>query len=111
MELAKQQCSACRPDSPAVPATEQKELLRGLPGWDIRTRSDIPRLVKTYVFKDFRTALVFTNRVGQLAEDANHHPELLTEWGRVRIAWWTHSIKGLHRNDFILAARCETLID
>jgi 4a-hydroxytetrahydrobiopterin dehydratase len=66
-------------------------------------------LEKVYAFPDFAKALAFTNRVGELAESENHHPAILTEWGRVTITWWTHKIKGLHRNDFIMAARTDEI--
>ena len=60
-----------------------------------------------FQFDDFAQALDFTNRVGAIAEDQGHHPALLTEWGRVTVAWWTHKIRGLHRNDFVMAARTD----
>lgn len=58
-----------------------------------------------FKFKDFAEALAFTNKVGQIAEEEGHHPSILTEWGGVTVTWWTHKIKGLHRNDFIMAAK------
>jgi 4a-hydroxytetrahydrobiopterin dehydratase len=67
------------------------------------------RLQKQYKFDDFRTALDFTNKVGQLAEALNHHPEICLGWGFASIAIWTHSIDGLHEGDFIFAARCDRL--
>lgn len=65
------------------------------------------QLERVFTFADFRQALAFTNRVGGLAETAGHHPALLTEWCKITVSWWTHKIKGLHRNDFILAARTD----
>jgi len=65
------------------------------------------RLEKAFQFKDFRQALAFTNRIAQLANEADHHPAILTEWGKVTVTWWTHKIKGLHKNDFIMAAKTE----
>ena len=62
-----------------------------------------------YPFPDFAQALAFTQKVGELAEEERHHPALLTEWGRVTVAWWTHKIRGLHRNDFIMAAKTDRL--
>jgi 4a-hydroxytetrahydrobiopterin dehydratase len=67
------------------------------------------RLERTYRFGNFMEALAFTKRVGLLAEEEGHHPSLLTEWGRVRVTWTTHKIHGLHRNDFIMAARTDEL--
>ena len=64
-------------------------------------------LERLFHFPSFADALAFTNRVGAIAEDEGHHPALLTEWGQVTVTWWTHKIRGLHRNDFIMAAKTE----
>lgn len=79
------------------------------PDWDVIEQDGILRLERVYKFKNFAQALEFTNRVGELAEEQGHHPALLTEWGRVTVTWWTHKIKGLHRNDFIMAAKTDLL--
>lgn len=81
-----------------------------LPDWEISTQ-DVPKLYRTFTFRNFAEALQFTNQVGALAEAADHHPALLTEWGKVTLSWWTHSIRGLHQNDFIMAARCDALFE
>jgi len=86
-----------------------RELGREVPEWDVVEREGIPRLERVFRFPDFRGALAFTQRVGELAESEHHHPALLTEWGRVTVTWWTHKIRGLHRNDFIMAAKTERL--
>jgi 4a-hydroxytetrahydrobiopterin dehydratase len=65
------------------------------------------QLERVFLFKNFKHALAFTNAVGEIAEAEGHHPGLLTEWGKVTVTWWSHSIKGLHRNDFIMAARTD----
>jgi 4a-hydroxytetrahydrobiopterin dehydratase len=80
-----------------------------LPNWEIYQKNGEPRLEKVFLFKDFKQALDFTNRVGQVAEAENHHPAILTEWGKVTITWWTHKIRGLHLNDFIMAAKTDQL--
>jgi len=108
-DLAGRQCTHCRSDSPAVDAAESASLLASLPGWAIREESGIPVLRKQFRFPDFATALAFANGVGALAEAEDHHPRLVIEWGRVEVAWWTHAIRGLHLNDFVLAARSEAL--
>lgn len=77
--------------------------------WTIVEVDHVPRLERTFRFKNFAQALVFTNRVGELAEAEEHHPQLLTEWGRVKVGWWTHAIKDLHQNDFIMAAKTDAL--
>jgi 4a-hydroxytetrahydrobiopterin dehydratase len=70
----------------------------------------IPRLERAFTTKDFDEALSFTNRIGALAETEGHHPAILTEWGRVTVTLWTHKIHGLHRNDFIMAAKIDSLV-
>jgi len=85
------------------------ELHPQVPDWQIVERDQIKRLERAFKFKNFVEALQFTNRVGELAEEEGHHPALLTEWGRVTVTWWTHKIKGLHQNDFIMAAKTDGL--
>ncbi len=109
--LARETCQACRPDSPRVGAEEAARLLAQLPGWEIVTQAGIEQLSGTFEFDNFAGALAFTNRVGALAEAADHHPMIVTEWGRVNVRWWTHTVNGLHRNDFIMAARVGGLFD
>lgn len=105
--LAAYSCEACRKGEPTVTPEEKQTLMVQLPDWTIEEVSGVERLVRSFEFPDFAAALAFTNRVGALAEEEGHHPELLTEWGRVRVSWWTHAIGGLHRNDFIMAARTD----
>lgn len=109
-DLSQETCSACRPGSKALCATEQVELLSQLQGWQIETRDAVAQLEKSFTFSNFAQALAFTNAVGALAEAADHHPALLTEWGKVTVTWWTHTLGGLHRNDFIMAARTSALL-
>lgn len=109
-DLSKQICEACQPDAPTVSETESMTLLEALEGWEIVEKKGIPQLLKTYDFKNFVEAIAFTNKVGEIAEEEGHHPALLTEWGRVTVRWWSHKIKGLHKNDFILAAKTDTII-
>jgi 4a-hydroxytetrahydrobiopterin dehydratase len=105
--LASEHCVACRGDSPPLAGDELAELARELPKWKVLERAGIPRLERVFEFPDFARALTFTNRVGALAEAEGHHPALLTEWGKVTVTWWTHAIRGLHRNDFVMAARTD----
>jgi len=107
--LVEMQCEACREDEPPLGGAEITLLRRQVPEWQIVEVGDIPRLQRAYSFHDFAHALAFTNRVGDLAETADHHPALLTEWGRTTVSWWTHKIAGLHRNDFIMAAKTDDL--
>ncbi|MDR5901368.1 4a-hydroxytetrahydrobiopterin dehydratase [Halomonas icarae] len=106
-QLSQQACEACRSDAPRVTEEEIERLGAELPEWRIVERDGIMKLERVFTFSDFQQALAFTQRVGELAGQANHHPALLTEWGRVTVTWWSHKIKGLHRNDFILAARTD----
>lgn len=88
---------------------EAAALLHELPGWRVVARGGIERLERALTFPDFAAALAFTDRVGAAAEAEGHHPALLTEWGRVTVSWWTHAIGGLHRNDFVMAAKTDAL--
>ena len=108
-DLASEKCVACRPDSPRVTPQEAKELLPSIPDWTMVELDGMMRLHRAYKFKDFVSALNFTNMVGRIAEEAQHHPLIITEWGQTTVQWWTHSIGGLHRNDFIMAARTDRL--
>ncbi|CAF0689441.1 4a-hydroxytetrahydrobiopterin dehydratase [Candidatus Methylacidithermus pantelleriae] len=108
-QLAKEKCTACRVGAPQVSEEEAREFLQQLPGWEIVELDGIRRLKKVFRFPDFAKALAFTQRVGELAEQEGHHPAILLEWGRVTVQWWTHKIKGLHRNDFIMAAKTDEL--
>ena len=78
-----------------------------IPEWQIIERENIPQLERVFRFKNFAQALEFTNKIGAIAEEENHHPLIITEWGRVTINWWTHKIGGLHKNDFIMAAKTD----
>tara|TARA_Y100000758_G_C15957575_1_gene388354 strand:- start:264 stop:512 length:249 start_codon:yes stop_codon:yes gene_type:complete len=70
---------------------------------------DIPKLDRSFKFKNFVDALAFTNIIGDLAETQGHHPKLITEWGSVQVTWWTHKIRNLHRNDFVMAAKTDQI--
>lgn len=95
----------CRPGSPPVTAAERQALSREIPEWTVVERDGVARLQRAFSFPSFVEALAFTNAVGALAEEAGHHPAITTEWGRVTVEWWTHAIAGLHRNDFVMAAK------
>jgi len=107
--LAQFQCIPCRGGEPTLTGEEIACLTPEAPDWVVVERDGILRLERTFKFKNFVQALEFTNRVGELAEQQGHHPAILTEWGKVTVTWWTHKIKGLHRNDFIMAAKSDQL--
>ncbi len=107
--LRNMKCAACRRGEPTVTDAEIAEFHPQVPEWQIVERGGIKRLERVFGFENFAQALAFTNRVGELAEAEDHHPALLTEWGKVTVEWWTHKIKGLHRNDFIMASKTDEL--
>jgi 4a-hydroxytetrahydrobiopterin dehydratase len=107
--LAESTCVACRRDAPTVTDEEIAELKPHVPDWELVELDGIKRLRRMFAFDDFAQALAFTNAVGAIAEEEGHHPALLTEWGRVTVSWWTHKIRGLHRNDFVMAAKTDRL--
>jgi len=107
--LAREACVACRSDTPRLTTTEAEGLRREIPQWSVVERDGVARLERVFRFGNFFAALAFTNRVGALAEAAGHHPAITTEWGRVTVGWWTHAIGGLHRNDFVMAAKTDAL--
>ena len=108
-DLTQIKCVPCRGDEPTVTEAELAEFLPEVPEWKIVEREGIQRLERVFKFKNFVQALAFTNKIGELAEAEEHHPAILTEWGRVTVTWWTHKIRGLHRNDLIMAAKTDRL--
>ena len=109
--LAQMKCVACRADSPLMTEADIREVLPQIPEWHLIEREGIKQLERVFKFKNFQQALDFTDQVGAAAEEEAHHPALLTEWGKVTVTWWTHKIKGLHRNDFIMAAKTDRVFD
>ena len=109
MQLRQERCVACRRDAPTVTEAEIAELQPEVAEWELVDEDGIRRLRRVFRFDDFAQALEFTQEVGALAEVEGHHPALLTEWGRTTVTWWTHKIRGLHRNDFIMAAKTDEL--
>ena len=107
--LNEQQCEACRADAPQVTAQQALVLQRQIPEWEQIEVAGVAQLRRVFKVKDFAEALAFTNELGQLAQEQGHHPAILVEYGRVTVRWWTHKIRGLHRNDFIMAARTDQL--
>ncbi len=109
--LAAVKCVAVRRGEPALNGTEVEELHGQIPEWQIKEVDGEKRLEKTFKFKNFAQALEFTNKVGAIAEEEDHHPMIITEWGKVTLQWWTHVIGGLHKNDFIMAAKSDEIYD
>ena len=92
---------------PPLSMAEAEVYLPQIPDWNIIEIDGIERLERQYKFNNFQEALEFTNRIGDLAEQEDHHPAILIEWGKVKVNWWTHAVGGLHLNDFILAAKSD----
>ncbi len=108
-ELKDLNCVLPRRGGPSLSEAEIAELKTQLPEWDVQEVDGVKRLERIFKFKNFVEALAFTNKVGEIAEAQDHHPALLTEWGKVRVTWWTHAVNGLHKNDFIMAAKTDNL--
>lgn len=108
-DLRQSRCTACRTGEPTLTDDEIRALLPEVPGWSVRIHDGIPRLLRVFRFPDFRSAMEFAVQVGDVAEREGHHPDLHVAWGRVTVETWTHAIGGLHRNDFILAAKVDAL--
>jgi 4a-hydroxytetrahydrobiopterin dehydratase len=108
-ELTEQKCEACRVGAPSVSNEEIRQLQPQVPEWRVVTEDGIPKLDRTFKFKNFKDAIAFTDEVGAEAENEGHHPRLTTEWGKVGVTWWTHKIRNLHKNDFIMAAKTDRI--
>lgn len=109
-ELTELSCEACRFDAPKVSDSEKAELHRQIPDWEIVEVDGIERLRREFKLKNYADAVAFTNRIADMAEAEDHHPLIVLEWGKVAVEWWSHKIKGLHRNDFIAAAKTDALL-
>ncbi len=105
-DLARRECIPCRGGVPPLGGAEIGKLLVELDGWEVIEEH---HLLKSYTFKDFREAIGFVNRVGQLSEEQGHHPDICFGWGHCEVTIWTHKIDGLTESDFILAAKIDAL--
>jgi 4a-hydroxytetrahydrobiopterin dehydratase len=108
-DLTSQKCEACRVGAPPVTPREIAQLHPQVPDWRVIEEDGIPKLERTFTFRNFKNAIAFTDAVGAAAEEEGHHPRLITEWGRVAVTWWTHKIRNLHKNDFIMAAKTDEI--
>jgi len=106
-ELSQLDCVPCRGGEPTLTEAEITELHPQVPEWQIKEVDGMKRLERVFKFKNFAQALEFTNKVGAIAEKEDHHPLIILEWGRVTVQWRTHAVKGLHKNDFIMAAKTD----
>lgn len=108
--LAEKKCEACKVGAPVLTEQELEELLPQVSQWQVVEKDGVKRLVREFKFSNFAEALAFANKVGAIAEEEQHHPAITVEWGKTSVSWWTHKIKGLHRNDVIMAAKTDELI-
>nr|ABQ76051.1 pterin-4a-carbinolamine dehydratase [uncultured haloarchaeon] len=108
LELANEACEACTSEDEPLVESEYAEYHTELRG-DVWEVVDDHHLEATYNFEDFRDALEFTYEIGELAEEEWHHPDISLEWGEVNIEMWTHKIDGLHKTDFVMAARMDRI--
>jgi 4a-hydroxytetrahydrobiopterin dehydratase len=105
-ELAKKSCVPCKGGVPPLAGKELETLAKEVPAWKV---VDAHHIVRTFTFADFKQALAFVNKVGAIAEEQGHHPDILLGWGKAEITTWTHKINGLTESDFILAAKIDAL--
>ena len=110
MALSTEHCEACQPGAPIVTGDEERRLKPQIPDWEIIEVNGVRRLQRTFRFKGWMLAVQFADAVARIADEGNHHPSILIEWGKVTVTWWTHAVKGLHRNDFIMAARTDQFL-
>ena len=111
MSLAQEKCVPLEKNVSPLPETEQIRLREQIPDWRIEPYEGIPALQRVFPMPDYRKALDFVRKVGELAEEEDHHPVMTIEWGAVAVRWSTHSINNLHRNDFIMAAKTDELYE
>ena len=109
MELEKMSCHGCEVGSPVISEDETDTLLQYIPLWTRGVHEAGYMLTREFKFEGFKDAFEFASRIADLADEQNHHPKLVTECGKVRGFWWTHSISGLHLNDFIMAAKTDVI--
>jgi 4a-hydroxytetrahydrobiopterin dehydratase len=108
-KLYSMKCVACRGGEPTLTVAEISEFHPQVFEWQVIEVDGVKRLQRVFKVKNFIEAIAFTNKVGVIAEEEDHHPLLITEWGKVTVQWWTHKIRGLHKNDCIMAAKTDEL--
>ena len=108
IDLASSTCEACRIDAPKVSDDEASLLIKEIEGWDL-INDGIKKLKKEFSFSNYSDSVDFSNKVADMAEQEDHHPQIILEWGKVTVIWWSHKIKGLHKNDFICAAKTNNI--
>lgn len=108
-DLNMMHCIKVTKQTPVITSKDMTQYQAQLPGWKVRIKEGEQRLVKKFAFKDFKQAITFTDKIGALANEEDHHPAILTEWGSVTLVWWTHAVHGLSINDAIMAAKSDKM--
>jgi len=108
-ELSKKSCEACRADAPKVTKEEIAQYAPSIPKWDILEEAGIAKLKRAYSFSKYADTLALVNAIAAIADEENHHPDMFFEYKTLTVFWWSHKIKGLHINDFICAAKCDSI--
>lgn len=110
IDISNQQCVPCRKDSPPLSSADIQSLHTDYtPDWNVVQVEGVPHLNRVFEFKDFAQAMQFSQKVGEIADQQDHHPRIVTEWGKTTVEWWTHAINGLHQNDFIMAIKVDEI--
>lgn len=110
-DLSRLKCVACRGGDPVLTDGEIAELSPQVSEWQIVEVDGIKQLQRIFKLKNYADALILTNKIVAVAEEEDHHPLIVLEWGRVTVQWWTHVVKGLHQNDFIMAAKTDNIFE
>ena len=114
--MAERHCVACEAGTPPLSMEKAREMMEQVPGWTLHEEAtgdarSVPKLERALRLKDFAAAMLFVNRVAEVAEQEGHHPDIYISWNRVRLELTTHAIKGLSENDFIMASKINLLVD
>lgn len=109
INLSAGKCIPCRGGEPSLTDAEIADMLFHVSQWQTLELDGILRIQRVFKFKNYAQAVEFTNKIATIAEEEDHHPLIILEWGRVTVQWWTHVVKGLHRNDFIMAAKTDEI--
>ncbi|MDR9402314.1 MAG: 4a-hydroxytetrahydrobiopterin dehydratase [Halothece sp. Uz-M2-17] len=108
--LSQEKCVPCQGNVPSVTEQEIAQYQPQIPDWSIKKDHETRYLERVYPLPNFESALALAQRIGEIAEQEQHHPTLIVEWGKLTVQWWTHAIKGLHQNDFIMAAKTDQIV-
>lgn len=108
-DLKSSVCVPCEQGGEPMDDVQINKYVPQVPQWGVIYKENVAKLLRKFKFKNFAEAISFADKVGILAEKNGHHPKLVVEWGKVKVYWWTHAVAGLHRNDFIMAAKTDEL--